>query len=275
MIAHEAIRYETSAPIHVVRRNIAIGTAMTMRSRQASNLLCEDSFCVCYHLMGQGIYRDENTGKTYPFNPGSLRLRPPNMRLTKTSFTGKHMDKFITIPNACYLLLKNMNLATPVFPVVELGIRSDIIELHDLLTRRVRETAELALPRVVSEAFTFIVDVLLPRPAVNQKWRAAMEEAARILQSDYQEKVVIPDLARHLHMSVSHLYRLFILFFDQSPKTYRTYKKLEAIKGILLTEDVLIKEVAQQFGYADVYSFSRQFKKYTGLAPTTFRHSHN
>ncbi len=274
MSSESAIHLSDLKPTHIQRRNIELGTAVCKRTKQGLNFIQRDQLCVCYHLAGHGLYRDEVTGKEYAFQPGSLRLWHPDTPHTKISMSGIHVDKYLSIPYNFYEVLLQMELAPVEQPVVQLGLREDIVERHEHLIRRAREQSELSLPRVVSEAFTLIVDLFLPRPANSQKWRSAMEEAATLLQRDFLDAIAIPELASKLNMSCTNFRRVFASFYGVSPNAYRIQKKLEMIESILITEDILMKEVAEQFGYADVYTFSRQFKKYTGVAPTTFRHRH-
>ncbi len=256
---------------HVVRRNIAIGTAFAERKKQATNIIYGADICFSYQLRGEGVYRNENSGVTFSFCPGTLRILPPNAPYARISFPGIHVDHFLTLPRGYYERLEEMDLVSPSHPVIDLGIRRDLIERHEQLTRRVREVSDLGLPRAVSEAFTHAVDLLLPRPTANQRWRATIARAAAVLGGDFQDAILIPELAAQLNMSCTNFRRIFTSYYGVSPNTYRIHKKLEAIKSVLLTDDLLIKEVADRFGYVDAYTFSRQFKTYTGVSPTVFR----
>ena len=50
---------------------------------------------------------------------------------------------------------------------------------------------------------------------------------------------------------------------------FRLYNRFE--KGILITTDVTISEIADQVGYGNQKSFMRRFKQVTGMTPGEYR----
>lgn len=85
------------------------------------------------------------------------------------------------------------------------------------------------------------------------------------------DRLNVEALAASLHMSYGHLSRLY------KQKTGRTL--IEEMNRIRLSKacellkqpSLLIKEVAEQAGFPDIYYFSKAFKKKYGVSPLTFR----
>lgn len=72
-------------------------------------------------------------------------------------------------------------------------------------------------------------------------------------------------------------YRYFETLFRQkygsTPKEYVISLKIERAKELLLSEKILIKDIAVMLGYSDIYHFGRLFTARTGHTPSEYRNS--
>lgn len=75
-------------------------------------------------------------------------------------------------------------------------------------------------------------------------------------------------------INVRYLSRLFKRFGDITPHEYIMRLKLNKAASLLLTSNLSVKEVAGLVGFEDPYHFSRNFKKFHGLAPLHYRDTH-
>lgn len=80
-------------------------------------------------------------------------------------------------------------------------------------------------------------------------------------------------LAEMSGMSTRYFSELFSAFFGVPPKTYILRMQLETAKNLLLSSDETIGNIAAVCGFADMYSFSKIFKRETGKTPSAFRKS--
>ena len=71
-------------------------------------------------------------------------------------------------------------------------------------------------------------------------------------------------------ISEAYLKRLFHEIFGMAPKRYIIQLKINHAEELLRLGQYAVGEVAAMCGYNDVYFFSRQFKKYTGISPSDF-----
>lgn len=79
------------------------------------------------------------------------------------------------------------------------------------------------------------------------------------------------EIAGKLNMGLSTLRRRFKQETGQPLHEYLLHRRLMKARALLDETDLPIKEIAEQLGYSDVYFFTRQFHRYLGMPPATFR----
>lgn len=80
-------------------------------------------------------------------------------------------------------------------------------------------------------------------------------------------------LAEELGMSLTTLRRRFRKATGVSPHVYLLHRRVAVARRLLAQTDLPLKAVAEQAGYGDVFFFSRQFRRFTGVAPGLYRRS--
>ncbi|MGQ8874759.1 AraC family transcriptional regulator [Paenibacillus sp. TSA_86.1] len=96
-------------------------------------------------------------------------------------------------------------------------------------------------------------------------------EAIKYIKANYRESITAEKLAGRYNCSTSYLSRLFRNQIGLGPIEYLIHERVHHAKQLLLKSDARIQDVACKVGYADVYYFSRLFKKHTGHSPLQFR----
>lgn len=99
-------------------------------------------------------------------------------------------------------------------------------------------------------------------------------DAIKYVQAHYREPITAEKLAGRYDCSTSYLSRLFRNQIGLGPIEYLIHERVHRAKQLLLKSDARIQDVASKVGYADVYYFSRLFKKHTGRSPLQFRAEH-
>lgn len=103
---------------------------------------------------------------------------------------------------------------------------------------------------------------------------AMVERAITVLHEAADDEAMSgEDLAGHLGVSERTLRRRFALATGHSPKAYLIQQRIAAARRLLAETDLPIKKIARQLGYKDVFFFTRQFTRTTGVAPGKYRRS--
>ena len=85
------------------------------------------------------------------------------------------------------------------------------------------------------------------------------------------QKCTVAECASLCAMSESRFSHLFRQIMGVSPHQYFLKMRLEQAQGYLQDSDLSIAQIAQLTGFEDALYFSRLFKKYFGVAPSSYR----
>ena len=90
------------------------------------------------------------------------------------------------------------------------------------------------------------------------------------IAANYQRPITIADIADHVHLSRSRLYRVFMQQVFISPQQYLTeYRIREAIR-LLQDRKGTVQEIAYAVGIEDPAYFTRLFKQVMGKSPNQY-----
>lgn len=88
------------------------------------------------------------------------------------------------------------------------------------------------------------------------------------MEDCFMQPVEIADIARSATMSEYQFFRLFKAVYGISPYQFILKKRLDMGYSMLKTGHYTVSEVALQTGFADIFSFSKAFKKRFGQNPS-------
>ncbi len=98
-----------------------------------------------------------------------------------------------------------------------------------------------------------------------------ISEAVRLMESNVTGRLRVADLARAAKCSESTLNRLFKSRLGMSPQDYQINLRMDYAAQLLLSSDLMIKEVADRLGYQNQMYFSNAFRSRFGLSPRQYR----
>ncbi|HYF51066.1 MAG TPA: AraC family transcriptional regulator, partial [Planctomycetota bacterium] len=171
----------------------------------------------------------------------------------------------------CTVWLDNLG---PLPTLIKLGNAFDSVrQIFDTFVLELNQPGAAHRARVTAalwELYALLADVTArqgqPRQKINDWQRARMR-----LEGDLSRPLQISELADELGLSVDHFIRGFKKRYGLSPKQCRTQALMRYAAHRLTTEDVPIKRLAFELGFADSYSFTRAFKQNLGILPTQLR----
>ncbi|MEG2435249.1 MAG: response regulator [Ruthenibacterium sp.] len=100
-----------------------------------------------------------------------------------------------------------------------------------------------------------------------------IQNAIAYLETHYDEKLTLSDVAEHVYVSQWHLSKLIAHHTDQSFSDLLGGIRIEKAKELLADPALKIWEISEKTGFADVTHFSRIFKKLTGMSANEYRNS--
>jgi two-component system, response regulator YesN len=141
--------------------------------------------------------------------------------------------------------------------------RKDVFErLHTLhLFSEMEEYCSGLLSHAIANA-NQVNDVMMKR---------LVKEAVEIIEQEYNQPLMLSDVADRLAISTTYLSRLFSQNLHISFKTFLTSKRMEVAKELLSQSGKRINEIADAVGYQDAHYFSDVFKKEVGITPRQYR----
>lgn len=88
----------------------------------------------------------------------------------------------------------------------------------------------------------------------------------------HTERSIPPqEIADLFELSPDYFTRVFRKEFGVPPRKWLHQERLRAAAEILVESEATISEIADRFGFTDLFQFSRQFRKAMGVSPTAYR----
>jgi AraC-like DNA-binding protein len=231
-------------------------------------------WCLEFVAAGQGKVR---VGKrTEPLGPGSIFVYGPRIAYRMESdserplvkyfvdFTGRRAPALLRelafIPGAAEQVFPLGEVAEAFERLIDAGLstsplagRQAALSLESLLVR----CAEGRVPGGSIDANTRAF-------ATYRRCRDTIDGRGTALRG-------VAEAAAACHVDPAYLSRLFRRFARCGPHEYLTRRRMEAATQRLAEPGRLVKEVADEFGFADAYHFSRAFKGFHGVPPGEFQ----
>ena len=98
-----------------------------------------------------------------------------------------------------------------------------------------------------------------------------LRRAKKFIEDNYNESISIPDVARHVRLDRTYLYRLFKKAEGSSPSEYLLGVRLKASAKMLESGDVSIREIATTAGFCNLSYFYKRFTEKYGISPKQYR----
>lgn len=232
-----------------------------------------DYYILHYVLSGRGYLRFNN--QTYPVKAGQSFLIYPNSPVyyySDTSDPWEYIWVGFSGSDASLLLNKtNFTIKHPItnrIPVQNIQpIFSAVIQsegLDDFLCYRTNGYLYVLLSYYIE---------YFPAENMEDNGFQYVQNALTYISANYHHILTIQEVADHLGISRTHLYRMFQTYMAMSPNDYLIRYRIQSACSLLCSTTLSIKEIAYSVGFNNQLYFSKAFRRVTGQTPSQHRAS--
>lgn len=98
-----------------------------------------------------------------------------------------------------------------------------------------------------------------------------VEHALEFIEHNYEKNIKVNDIANYIGISRNYLTNVFKKSLNVSPQEYLVNYRLDKACGLLKTTSLPVNNIASKIGYDDPLTFSKVFKNFYGISPSTYR----
>jgi AraC family transcriptional regulator len=102
-------------------------------------------------------------------------------------------------------------------------------------------------------------------PAWQQK------RVVEFIEEHLAEEISLAALAQLVDLSLYHFARAFTQSFGAPPHRYHMARRMDRAKSLLQRPTLSVTQIGARIGFRETSSFTRAFRKFTGLTPTEYR----
>jgi AraC family transcriptional regulator len=100
-------------------------------------------------------------------------------------------------------------------------------------------------------------------------WR--QKHVVDFIEEHLAEEISLTALAELADLSLYHFARAFTQSFDMPPHRYHMARRMDRAKSLLQRPTLSVTQIGIQLGFRETSSFTRAFRRFTGLTPTEYR----
>jgi AraC-like DNA-binding protein len=122
-------------------------------------------------------------------------------------------------------------------------------------------------------AFLHLIGMLLPPiPAKRESAFGWLDEALNYMNLHYSERISVSEIASRVGVHRSHLTRAFVARTGESPALFLHRLRMQKAAQLLCADRFAsVSEIALSLNYPNMFSFSRAFTHFYGMAPSKYR----
>ena len=269
---------------HTIYRNITgshLGSALSCGFLNKSGISHDieneryDRLAMVYLLRGHGVYKDSlDIART--LSPGDIFFRCPD-RHHSTSIDPESdwLECFVSVRQEWYTLFCDLGLLPPDEPVIHIGTRPEIPERILNLCHQMESSDTILANSDHEFEIIALIRQILRRNLQSQSDRQAhgeeLEKCRELIRTQATTPFDLATIVSPIALSYSRLRSLFQKRYGITPGNYRIQVRIENACSRLESTSFSIKEIADQLGYPDPYTFSKQFRQRIGVSPKQWR----
>lgn len=253
-------------------------------NRELTYTVYEPSLCIILQGEKEVGFGDE----LYSYNPFSYLLVsthiPARVRIKDASVDKPYVAFQIKFSlDEIYDVLKMVNSGEGKNGASQKGLFFDLMNdrLFDAVSRFVnllnesQESIDFLSPMIKKEILYILISgnakEFLRQFATSGSISNQIVKAINEIKNNFMEKVSIKDLATRFEMSETSFYTHFKTITSMSPIQFQKQLRLEEARRMLTNLNYEVSQVAFDVGYESPSQFSREFKRYFGVAPSAYK----
>ncbi|MFV0466809.1 MAG: helix-turn-helix domain-containing protein [Lachnospiraceae bacterium] len=107
--------------------------------------------------------------------------------------------------------------------------------------------------------------------SIRQKNQQQLKEILHYIESHYADKILLVDIADHIHMSAKYFSQYFKKNFNMGFVDYLNHYRIEKACELIITTNMHMMEISFATGFDNFSYFIRTFKNITGQTPAAYR----
>lgn len=228
-----------------------------------------DHYVIHYIIKGQGIYRCEN--KQYELVENQGFLIPPN-KSTFYKANDKNPWEYYWVgfhgSDAKKLLsLINLNEDSLIFTYDKDNKVEEILR-NLYFSSKQYESREYAM---LGYLYLFFSKMLSKSQYARKPSEEYIQKAVEYMENNYTYPINVTNIAKHVGIERSYLYRLFQSEFQCSVYDYFLNLRLDKAQHMMINSNISITQIAISHGFTNVSHFSKVFKKKYGMCPNNYK----
>ncbi len=227
-------------------------------------------YALLYLLRGSGRFIDHRGEETH-LKPGILVQRPPNM--THDVYRNQDdewLELAIAFSENVYRALVELEVINPNQTVYRPGLSHPILDALEAFRMQL-ETPMANTASVMIDLQCMLGKLFTSADAHPRPLNETIERACLIMRHGIDKSLNMPDVAAELNMGYHTFRKTFKHDVGVAPKEYYLRQKMERAQSLLLETDATIAQISDSLRFADATCFTRQFKRLTGVSPSSFR----
>ncbi|OGV83669.1 MAG: hypothetical protein A3K19_25175 [Lentisphaerae bacterium RIFOXYB12_FULL_65_16] len=232
-----------------------------------------EPYVAVYVLRGSGTYIDWD-GHAHRMTAGCVAQRlPGRCHSTIQEPDGQWTECFVVLHRDVFETLVRFGTMDAARPLLWPGLHLSLVEQFEAILAELAQGSGQVSPRTLLRAHELVVSMYALDAAARAPDPHAelVQAACDLLGENVEERSVLPALAGSFGMSYERFRKVFRERVGVAPGAYRIRRRVERACQLLREEHLSVKEAAFALGYADIYSFSRQFRQVMGTPPGAFR----
>lgn len=221
--------------------------------------MAREYYLLHFIFSGKGTYRVH--GRIYPVEKGQIFIIHPHDivqyeadRNEPWHYSWVGFQAAVKLPDAMGEYVLDLPQAEPLFRAMKDCDRSPVDTEYFLC----------------SKVYELLAVLGRTQPAPKSKTAEHMLQAKNYIDTNYIAQITVEQIADQLGINRCYFSTAFKKHIGRSPQQYLMDVRLEKAAELMLSHGYTVSAAALSVGYADIFNFSKMFKRKYGMSPTAY-----